>query len=423
MAGLLHSLATSPLKLVLQLSFRNLLRYRRRNSFLLASIAVSLIGIIFSSALIRGWERDLERGSVEDFSGHVKMLHPRFLDDPTTEHHFNLLDLDASVFENLELAGWAKRIRVPGVVSSERKTRGVQIVGIVPSLESISFLASITVDGKNIKKEEEEGVLIGKELAEQLETGVGRRIVLMIQGSDGQTKETGVKVLGVYDAEGTGYEKTYVITGLKFLQDVLVNSSDPDKRAGVVTELSILLEDEAKTAILQDLLQENFPDLYVADWRTLDPQKARMADIAEISIAIFLGFFFVGLIFGLINTLIASVIERIRELGLLRALGMRRSVVLLQVVCESLLIVSVGTVLGLSAGWIICELVILGGGIDMTAYAEGAEAFGINATLNPVVVGSDYLSFGLLTLLLGLLASYFPARRAMKISPLMAINR
>ena len=52
---------------------------------------------------------------------------------------------------------------------------------------------------------------------------------------------------------------------------------------------------------------------------------------------------------------------------------MARSVVLLQVVCESLLIVSVGTVLGLSAGWIICELVILGGGIDMTAYAEGLK--------------------------------------------------
>ena len=175
--------------------------------------------------------------------------------------------------------------------------------------------------------------------------------------------------------------------------------------------------------ILQDLLQENFPGLHVADWQTLDPEKARMAEIAELSIVIFLIFFFVGLIFGLINTLIASVIERIRELGLLRALGMARSVVLFQVVCESLLIVSVGTVLGLSAGWIICELVIFGGGIDMTAYAEGAAAFGINATLYPVVVGSDYLSFGLLTLLLGLLASYFPARRAMKVSPLMAINR
>ena len=93
-----------PFKLIFQLSLGNLVRYRRRNFFLLASIAVSLIGIIFSSALIRGWEQDLERGSVEDFSGHVKMLHPRFLDDPTTEHHFNLLALDASVFENLELS-------------------------------------------------------------------------------------------------------------------------------------------------------------------------------------------------------------------------------------------------------------------------------------------------------------------------------
>ena len=77
----------------------------------------------------------------------------------------------------------------------------------MPSLESISFLASISVDGKNIEKEEEEGVLIGKELAEQLETGVGRRIVLMTQGSDGQTRETGVKVLGIYDAEGTVTKK------------------------------------------------------------------------------------------------------------------------------------------------------------------------------------------------------------------------
>ena len=94
-----------PFKLIFQLSLGNLVRYRRRNFFLLASIAVSLIGIIFSSALIRGWEQDLERGSVEDFSGHVKMLHPRFLDDPTTEHHFNLLDSDASIFENLELVG------------------------------------------------------------------------------------------------------------------------------------------------------------------------------------------------------------------------------------------------------------------------------------------------------------------------------
>ena len=127
-----------------------------------------------------------------------------------------------------------------------------------------------------------------------------------------------------------------MITGLKFLQDFLVNSPDSEKRAGVVTELSILLEDETKKVILQDLLQENFPGLYVADWQTLDPEKARMAEIAELSIVIFLIFFFVGLIFGLINTLIASVIERIRELGLLRALGMARSVVLLQVVCESL---------------------------------------------------------------------------------------
>ena len=93
---------------------------------------------------------------------------------------------------------------------------------------------------------------------------------------------------------GHRLRKTYVITGLKFLQDFLVNSSDSENRAGVVTELSILLEDETKKVILQDLLQENFPGLYVTDWQTLDPEKARMAEIAELSIVIFLIFFFVA---------------------------------------------------------------------------------------------------------------------------------
>ena len=227
----------------------------------------------------------------------------------------------------------------------------------------------------------------------------------MTQGSDGQTRETGVKVLGIYDAEGTGYENLCDYRA-EISSGFLVNSSDSENRAGVVTELSILLEDETKKVILQDLLQENFPGLYVTDWQTLDPEKARMAEIAELSIVIFLIFFFVGLIFGLINTLIASVIERIRELGLLRALGMARSVVLLQVVCGSIDRFGrnrLGFVGRLDHG----ELVILGGGIDMTAYAEGAEAFGINATLKPVVVGVT-IFFGLLTLLLGLLVSHFP---------------
>ena len=67
------------------------------------------------------------------------MLHPRFLDDPTTEHHFNLLDLDASIFENLELVGWAKRIRVPGVVSSERKTRGSRLSVLCRLLKAYLF--------------------------------------------------------------------------------------------------------------------------------------------------------------------------------------------------------------------------------------------------------------------------------------------
>ena len=65
----------------------------------------------------------------------------------------------------------------------------------------------------------------------------------------------------------------------------------------------------------------------------------------------------------------------------------------------------------------------LGDGIDLSAFSESVEAFGMSTLLTPVLTLEDLLLFGGLSILVGLFASYFPARRALKISPLMAMNR
>jgi putative ABC transport system permease protein len=123
----------------------------------------------------------------------------------------------------------------------------------------------------------------------------------------------------------------------------------------------------------------------------------------------------------LVNTLIASVMQRTQELGMLRALGMNKRLLLVQVVLECVGIMIVGVVAGLALG--IVMVLALGDGIDLSAFSESVEAIGIGTLLRPVLTVEDLLLFGGLSVLVGFFASYFPARRALKISPLMAMNR
>ena len=94
---------------------------------------------------------------------------------------------------------------------------------------------------------------------------------------------------------------------------------------------------------------------------------------------------------------------------------------LVQVVVESMLIMCAGIVLGLVVGCL--SVWALADGIDLTAFAEGADAFGMSALLIPILSVEDLWLFSWLSLVLGFFASVFPALRAVRIKPLMAMNR
>jgi ABC-type antimicrobial peptide transport system permease subunit len=127
-----------------------------------------------------------------------------------------------------------------------------------------------------------------------------------------------------------------------------------------------------------------------------------------------------ALTFGLVNTLVATVMERVRELGLLRAIGMRKGVVVLQVVVESTLIMTIGVVVGLLVGYLL--YLMMADGIDLSAFAEGVEMAGMSTHLIPVLLPVDFALVAGMSLVLGILASLYPAWRAVKVSPLDALR-
>jgi len=400
-------------KLLLQLSLRNLLRNKRRNAMLLMAIAVAVAGVNASNTLLRGYQYDMLEAAVNNLTGHVKVLKHGYLDDPNIVHSFVLAAGQVPQLGPGVLVGWADRLRIPAVIMSERETRGIELVGVDPANENISFLGGATIDGEYLESREDARILVGKELARQLQTAVGRRLVLITQGADGLSRERGYRIAGTYDAEGTGLEKNYVFVGLQSLQALLGTQA--------VTELSVRVEDEQHRLGAKNALQASFPDLEVKDWRELDPQVAEMFKFADASLFIWFFLMMGALTFGLVNSLIAAVMERVKELGMMRALGMQNATVLIQVVLESTILMALGVVLGtllsLLIFWSIAD------GIDLSAWAEGVEFAGVSSMLMPVMLPTDVFLVAIMSMGLGIVASFYPAWRVIKLRPLDALRQ
>ncbi|MEJ2088526.1 MAG: FtsX-like permease family protein, partial [Gammaproteobacteria bacterium] len=398
-----------PLKLLIQLSARNLMRHKRRNFMLLLAICVAVAGVVLTNALIRGMQFDLREAAVANLTGNVKVLAPGYLDDPNIEKSFQIARDWQPDIPMDEMEGWAARIRIPAVIMSERETRGIQLVGVDPGQESISFLGDVRMEGERLKGPDDKRVLIGVELARQLETDVGRRLVIITQGLDGKNREAGFRIAGLYDADGTGLEKQFVFTGVHALQKMV--------EADVVTEVSVKLHEESLTGAQQlesqvkRSLSNFFTGLDVMDWEELEPQAAAM--FVYVDAAIFIWFLIImgALIFGLVNTLITAVMERVREFGMLRAVGMKAGSVIMQVVLESTLIMLAGVAVGIVLGSVLA-IYWLGDGIDLSRWSQGVELAGMRSVLTPRLMVQDIILVTVLSLVFGMLAAIYPAWRA-----------
>ena len=406
----------STLAMLFNLSLRNIVRYRRRNFFLFAAIAVAVGGTTLSNALIRGWQVDMLETAVSGLTGHIKLQAPGFADDPSLQNAFSSLT-PISLDDDVPILGFAQRINIPAVISSERETRGVALVGVDPANEGISLYRDFVIEGEDLGGPEDGRLLIGKALAETLQTQVGRRVVVIMEGADGKSRERGYRIAGVFDAPMKISEELLVFTGLEAMQAALGNT----QLRTPITELSLVLQAEEDRGVAQRELAAQHPQLVVKDWREMQPQVAEIVDLVDATMAIWFFLIMSALTFGLVNTLIATVMQRTRELGMLRALGMNQGLLLIQVVMECVGIMVVGVIAGLLLG--IAMVFGLGDGIDLSAFSESVEAFGMSTVLKPVLTLEDLLLFGGLSVLVGVFASYFPARRALKISPLMAMNR
>jgi ABC-type lipoprotein release transport system permease subunit len=400
-----------------QLAWRNLWRNHRRTGIMLAAIGVGVWAMIFMTALTRGMVDQMIVDGINALPGHVQVHNPTYRDDPSINNRIDMSDQQLrEIFSDSDFVAWASRVKVPAVITSERDSRGITLLGIDPVAErGLTFIKPDEVEGRFLNDAEDNGIVIGRKLAEILETEIGKRVVIMSQDPDNEIADRGFRVVGLYTASTGAVEEAFVFAGKSTIQKML-------GVGGATTEIVFLGEDYRNVdAVYEKVLSAVDDSVSVERWYDVDTYLGTMMEVMDGFVLIWVIVIFLALSFGLVNTLVMAVFERVREIGLMLALGMKPLSILGQIVIESMLLLAIGLFVGDLLSWV--TIMPLQSGIDISFVGEGMEMFGASSVLYPKLDLSDVILANVVVLALGFLASLSPAWRASRYEPVEALTK
>jgi ABC-type lipoprotein release transport system permease subunit len=317
--------------------------------------------------------------------------------------------------DRLGAVRWSTRIKVPAVIASERETRGINLIGIEPAAEDdISGLPALMDTGRFLESDQDQGLIVGARLAERLETRLGKRVVIMSQDPANNIRERGFRIVGIYRAKLPELEEFNVYAARDTLQQLL-------HIEGRVSQIIVVGDDYRDIEPLYQRLRQLLPaTLEARAWYQIDSYLAAMFKMMDGFVLVWIIIIFLALSFGLVNTLVMAIFERVREIGLILALGMRPGLIVYQILLESLLLLLIGLAIGNGIAY--ASIKPLQGGLDISAVAEGMAMMGASSVLYPKLLAADMILANVVVIVLGIVTSILPAWRAARLDPLRALN-
>ena len=166
----------------------------------------------------------------------------------------------------------------------------------------------------------------------------------------------------------------------------------------------------------------NSEKLVVRSWSEINPILKMLNEMTIQFTLIFVVIILIALSFGIVNTMLMAIMERVREIGMLMAIGMSKFRVFLMITMETVFLSMTGGILGLFLSWLLV-LITNRTGIDLASVAEGLNAYGYSSFVRPELGLFFYFFIGTLVILTAIFASVFPARKALKLKPSEAIRQ
>ena len=406
------------------LAWRNIWRNPRRTLVILLAVIIGVWSMIFLGALMRGMESEMLKNAISTLTGSIQIHHKDYLDDPVVENTMEDMEkMDAAL--DLVLGQdslWTKRIRVNAVVSNARHSGGVTLVGIEPEREAfVSFIGKAVSQGRYLEREDTNKILVGRAFLKKFNTRIGNKLILMSQDTGNEIASKVFRIIGAFTAESEAIEKRFAFVPLAQAAGML-------KMGNSICEISILLptldiSGKEETRVAEKLTAAiDDRTIHVDTWQDLLPMMIAYLEMSEFLLYILYVVVFVAMGFGIVNTTLMAIFERMREFGLMKALGMRPFQIVKGVITETVFLLLLGISAGTGFG-LISVAAIARKGIDLSALSAGAQMWGMPRTLYPEVWAQDVMAAGLVVLVLGILVSLYPAVKAARFTPTQAMMK
>jgi len=403
--------------MILTLSWRNIWRNPRRTAITLPAICLNTAILIVSYALMDGIMEHTVSNPTKMVVGEAQIHVPKYLVNRSLYKSLKHPEAILSALDREHIPA-ALRSYGYGLVAHETKSAGAFFWGVDPAAEKTTFdLAGHVALGKFLPDTPHKGIVLGKKLARSLNAGAGSEIVVVVQAADGSLGNDLFTVTGILKAAGDSIDRNSAIMHKADFEELFVTK-------GRVHEIALNAKGAIGLEKLTEMASRAAPEAEVKTWRQLMPSLSDMVNLFDASIMIFGAIFFLAAALGVMNTMLMATFERIREFGILKALGTTPWRILRDVTSEAVVMAFVSTIIGVILG-LAGSYYLQAYGLDTTIFAvEGYSVAGV--AFDPIWRAKVSLKIVVIPVvgmwIFSLIASIYPAAIAARLDPVKAIT-
>ncbi|MFN2395287.1 MAG: ABC transporter permease [Bacteroidales bacterium] len=397
---------------LLKISWRNVWRNRQRSTTMILAITAGLWGGLFAASIAMGLMNQRFETGIEQEISHVQIHNPEYIAERNPEYNitnweelYNQLDTAEVVMH------YSGRSLVNGMIGSANLTKGITIMGVDPEKEAkTSNLENNVIDGKYFSNSNQPDILIGRSLSDKLKIQTGSRVVLTFQDLENEIVSVACRVSGIFRTANTMFDESNVYMRQTDLNQLL-------GKQNIVNQIAIILNDYELSQEFADKYDEKYPELTVRPWLEISPQMGFYYEMGMAMFMIILIIILLALAFGLLNTMLMSVFERIRELGILMSIGMNKKRIFMMILFETIFLTLTGAIIGMLAGHFTVNI-LRKNGIDFAAVGGDAlNQYGFETVVYPELSSSFYIMLTVLVIFTAVATGIYPAIKAIKLKP------
>lgn len=405
--------------MLLKLAWLNIWRNKRRTIITATSVFFAVLLAIIFRSLTDGIYDNMIHNVVSYSSGYLEIHKKGFWDEQSIDNTF---EEDEHLYQELQknenITHVTPRLQTFALASYTDKTKGVLVIGIDPAKEKeVNNLQDKITEGQYIDSPNESAVVLGEGLAAQLKLKVNDTIVLLGQGYHASSAAAMYRVKGLIKLGAIELNNNVVYMPINQAQYMY----GAENR---LSSISLMVENTKRLESLKRSLQKTIDTTTyeVMTWKEMIPELDQFIEADSSGHYIIVGVLYIIISFGLFGTLLMMIFERKHELGILIAIGMKKRLLAMIMLLESIMISLIGCLVGIIGGvliikWFTRYPIHLTGEIKQVY-----EDWGIESILYFSSQEYIFITQTLIVLALSILLAFYPGYKVMKLKPVEAIN-